>query len=286
MIFQNWAIILLIVFFAIAVGLYICFTMYLYMRQEKILFHPWRTMIDDPSSCGMKFENCEFKTEDGVTLRGWFIPAPADVPKKPFTLLFFHGNAANISHYIETVKLLGKTGCDMLFFNHRGYGNSDNVFPSEKGIEADARAALNYLVAEKKVKSENIIYVGRSMGGSTAVGLAVEKAPRALITESAFASMYAVAVTYYPIFPIRSFLRMSMDNLKRIRDVRVPTLIIHSIQDEVIPYAHSLEIYKHSAASEKEVVTLSGTHNECYFTDSEKYLNSIISFMDSLAAGN
>src|SRR5208283_535262 len=100
---------------------------------------------------------------DGVKISGWWVPAE----QARGTVLFCHGNGGNVSGCLDTLLIINRLGLNTLIFDYRGYGNSEGS-PSEKGTYADAEAAWNYLVTERKVPPDRIIIWGRSLGGAIA----------------------------------------------------------------------------------------------------------------------
>src|SRR5262249_8643865 len=123
-------------------------------------------------------------------LAGWWIPtrgAPARAH-----VLFFHGNAGNVSHRLAHAASLSSAGLDVLLVDYRGYGRSTGR-PSEAGLHRDAQASLAALRAGAGVDPARIVLMGESLGGAVALGLAVEMPPLALVLQSTFTSLRAVA---------------------------------------------------------------------------------------------
>jgi fermentation-respiration switch protein FrsA (DUF1100 family) len=170
-----------------------------------------------------------------VALKGWFIPAPDSAAPSSRTILFCCGNAGNVSYFLETAGLFRSLGCSTLLFNYRGYGTSQEVPPSEPGLYLDAEAAWDYLVETRKIPAGRVVPVGRSLGGGVACELALRKRPSALVLESTFASIPAMASALYPVFPGKLLSRIAFDNLAKAPSLDCPVLLFHSFEDESCP---------------------------------------------------
>ena len=128
-----------------------------YLMQGRMLYlpnMPGRTLELTPADAGMEYDDLWFETSDGVRLHGWFIRGPTDR-----VLLFFHGNAGNISHRIESIRQFLELGLSVMIIDYRGYGQSGGSI-SEAGINRDADAAWNYLSDVHGAR--DIVVFGRS----------------------------------------------------------------------------------------------------------------------------
>ena len=209
--------------------------------QEKMLYFPDREIETTPESLGLPYEEVAFSSES-YKLHGWWIPAPEQPARG--TVLFFHGNAGNISQRTNTIGFWNTLGFHLLIFDYRGYGKSTGT-PNEKGTYADALAAWNWLVQEKKVKEETIILNGRSLGGAIAASLAEQVSAGSLILESTFTSVPAMAKAVYPIVPTR-WVTIHYNTLQRLQNIQTPVMITHSPDDDVIPFQHGQELFDHA----------------------------------------
>ncbi len=258
-------------------ALYVIFGLLIFLGQGRMVFRPSSESLCDPSDAGLAFESCRFKAADGVELQGWLIPAENPV----CTVLFCAGNAGNISYYLETALAFRSIGCSLLLFNYRGYGPGGGPFPTEEGVCLDAEAAWDFLVKGKGVPPEGIAVVGRSLGGGVACELALRRKPRALVLESAFKSVPAMAAELYPLYPSRLLARIRFDNISKVPRIGCPTLVVHSPFDELIPYRHGKELFKASGGEPKSFLTLTGSHNDCYFCSEEAYTAKLKEFLAS-----
>ena len=259
---------------AIIAGAYILFAVILYMMQSRFIYIPDREVTADPGAIDLEFENVNFKASDGVALNGWFIPAK----NERAVLLFCHGNAGNISDRLESIRLFHNLGLSIFIFDYRGYGQSGGK-PSEEGTHLDAIAAWQWLTDVKGYNPGRIIVFGRSLGGSVAARLASEKTPRLLITESAFTSIDDMASKLYPYMPVRMIGRFHYATINYIGKVKCPVLVIHSMNDELVPYEHGQRLYE-AAGEPKKFFDISGDHNRGFMDNYDEYSNGIKSFLD------
>ena len=129
---------------------------------------------------------------------------------------------------------------------------------------------------------ERIILFGRSLGGAVAAELASRKRAAGLIVESTFTSVPDMAATLYPWLPVRLLCRFRYDVRAAIAKARCPVLVIHSRDDEIIPYAHGQQLY-HAAPKPKTMLTISGDHNGGFLRSGAKYEKGLANFVQSLA---
>ena len=133
---------------------------WMYFQQPSMIFYPVRNLSATPTDWGLQYEDVTLKSTDGIHLHGWYIPHTGT----DRVLLFFHGNAGNMSHRWESVEIFHRLGLNVFIFDYRGYGQSDGK-PSESGLYADARAAWQYLTKTKGIKKENITYMYSEVKG-------------------------------------------------------------------------------------------------------------------------
>jgi len=258
--------------FIIGLIIYIGFFTFLYFFQSRLIYFPERTFFTTPDILQLSHEDIYFNTSDNIRLFAWYIPAAhaTDV------LIFCHGNAGNISHRMESIKIFHELGLNVFIFDYRGYGRSEGK-PSEQGTYRDAEAAWNFLVSEKGVNPKNIFIFGRSLGGAIASWLAKQHTPRALIIESAFTSVVDVAAKFYPLFPVNHFLRFKYPTKEFIEKIDCPVLIIHSRDDEIIPFQFGQELYQ-IANEPKQFLEIHGSHNDGFYISGDSYFQTLKEF--------
>ncbi|XSG84192.1 MAG: alpha/beta hydrolase [Methylohalobius sp. ZOD2] len=259
-----------------AAGAYGVLLAALYFGQSALLYLPnlpSRTLAATPAAIGLDYETVHFETEDRVRLHGWFIPA-----KKPRgALLFFHGNAGNISHRLDSVRIFHDLGLSVLIFDYRGYGRSE-ARPSEEGTRLDARAAWRHLTEISGIEPQRVVLFGRSLGAALAAWLATQTEPGALILESAFTSVPELAAELYWWLPARRLARLHYPTRDYLKDVHCPVLVIHSSEDEIIPYHHGQELYA-AAHPPRAFLKLRGDHNTCFLLSGKQYVGGLDHFL-------
>ena len=239
------------------------------------LFFPQASFEVFPGNFGLPFEDVYFETEDGRRLHGWFFPSKVDSP----VILFCHGNAGNISHRLENVRFLVDRNLSVFIFDYRGYGKSDGK-PSVPGIYHDGLAAYDYLRREKQIHPEQIIPFGRSLGGAVALEIAWRRKVSAVIIESAFTSTKEMARTI-PLFHLFApLVPAHLDNLKKIRLIEAPVLIVHGEQDKVVPFTMGEELF-HAAGEPKYFYPLpTAGHNDTFVVGGAPYFARIARFSE------
>jgi fermentation-respiration switch protein FrsA (DUF1100 family) len=257
--------------------LFICIiviSLFLLLRffERKNLYFPMRNIEATPGAIGLEYEDVRLMTEDGVRLAGWFIPSES--PRA--TVIFCHGNGGNISHRLEKIAILNSLHLDILIFDYRGYGESGGS-PSEDGLYLDAEAAYDFLIRHKKTAPGGIIVFGESLGGAVAAELAVRHDVGGIIIESCFTSVRDMAKRFFPFIP--SFvIKSRFDTLEKIKNVSAPKLILHSRDDEIVPFDFGSEIFK-AAQDPKEFVELRGGHNDAFLVSRIVFTEGLDSFI-------
>ena len=252
---------------------YIGIALLLFIFQSKFIYYPERNIYMNPDSIGLKYEQIFFKTDDNFKLSGWFIPCE----DSKGVILFCHGNAGNISHRLDSIRIFTRLGFSVFIFDFRGYGLSQGR-PTEEGTYKDVKAAWNYLIDIKKFRKTQIVVFGRSLGGSIAAWIAHIENPKALIVESSFTSVDDIAVKAFPIFPVRLLSRFNYTTKEYIKNVTCPVLIVHSRTDDLIPFSHGEKLF--SLANEpKTFLEITGSHNEGYLISGDKYISGLDAFL-------
>ena len=223
----------------------------------------------------MDYEDVTVETPDGLSLHGWFIPG-----QSAETVLFFHGNAGNISHRLDSIRQFRSLGLSIFIIDYRGYGQSEGR-TTEKGMYRDAEAAWRYLTVRRGIAASDIIVFGRSLGASVASWLAGRHEPRALIVESSFTSVPDIAQEIYPWLPARWLSRLKHSTRDYVRGVDCPVLVVHSRDDEIIPFHHGESIF--AAANEpRSLLSIRGGHNDAFLDDEAAYIGGLRTFLDEI----
>mgnify|MGYP001037531842 CR=1 FL=1 len=261
---------------ALVVGIIIIFgsqAIYLYLNQSRYVYFPTHEITGNPSDIGLLYEDVTIKTTDELNLSGWYIPAE----KPGAVILFFHGNGGNISNRLDLIKIFYELRLSTFIIDYRGYGRSEGE-PTEDGTYLDATAAWDYLVEKRKIAPDEIILFGRSLGGPIAAWLAKDNNPGVLILDSTFTSIKDIGAKLYPYLPIKRFFKFDYSTISYLKRVDCPVLIIHSRDDEYIPFSHAEKLFE-SANELKQFLEITGGHNIGFMTSKNIYAEGINSFI-------
>ncbi len=263
---------------------YIGLAIALYFGQSNLVFMPSKDVLETPKSMGLKFEDIQLTTKDNVNLSAWFIPVKDNDPVGKGVILFCHGNGGNISNRISYLPIFKDLGLATFLFDYRGYGKSEGQ-PSEEGTYTDVEAAWQYLTQERKIPPQKIIVYGESLGGAIASYIVQtttqqnsQNSAAGLILASTFTSISDRAAELYPFLPIHLLSRFNYNSRDRLPNIKIPVLIMHSIDDEIIPFHHGDRNFQ-VANAPKTLVKLRGDHNGGFLDSSEIYRNGINEFI-------
>ncbi|WP_305264311.1 alpha/beta hydrolase [Nitrosomonas sp.] len=253
---------------------YLGVVLLVYFGQPRLVYFPEKQLSITPEAIGLDYTSVNIATSDGETLHGWWM----SVPDAKGTVLFFHGNAGNISHRINYLEMFKRLGYNTLLFDYRGYGQSSGV-PSESGTYLDAQAAWRYLTETRDIAPAQIVLFGESLGGAVAAWLAVQEKPGLLALASTFTSVPDLAAEIYPFLPVRWISRFDYDTRKSLQLVTCPVFIAHSPQDEIIPFEHGQQLFQ-AAPEPKQFLELEGGHNIGFIFMQPLWIKSLGAFMD------
>lgn len=209
-----------------------------------------------PSDLGLKFEELSLRTEDGLTLAGWYVPAPN--PKH--SLLYLHGNGGDIRDWIGAAPPFVARGINVFLIDYRGYGRSEGR-PTEQGLYLDGEAGWRWLKTRADTERLPASILGKSLGSGVATYLAAEDSPASLILDSAFTSMREVALLHAPWLPERLVPKM-FESLERAAKITCPTLVIHGDRDDLIPLAQGLRLCERLQAPKVLRIVEGAGHND------------------------
>jgi fermentation-respiration switch protein FrsA (DUF1100 family) len=168
----------------------------------------------------------------------------------------------------------------VLVYDYGGYGRSTGK-PSEARCYADIRGMWRYLVDERGTNPRRIVLFGRSLGGAVAVDLATEVNPAGVVLESTFISAGQLAQQIYPFVPAKYLVCHKFDNAAKVGRISCPLLIIHSRDDEIVPYGHAQELFE-LAREPKTFLEVRGAHNDGFVVAADAYTTGLERFLDSL----
>jgi fermentation-respiration switch protein FrsA (DUF1100 family) len=263
--------------------MYVGLSLALYLLQERMVFLssvPGRELVATPADFGWAYESVAIDTADGERLHGWYVPAA----NSRGTLLFFHGNAGNISHRLDSIGIFRDLGLDTLIIDYRGYGESTGR-TSEAGTYRDAEAAWKFLVNTRQVPPARIVIFGRSLGGAVGAWLGARQDPAGVIIESCFTSGADLARRLYPYLPTRLITRLRYPVTDYARRLASPVLVVHSRDDEIIPYDMGRSVFE-AVKARKHFVELRGGHNDGIYVSRQSYIAGLGTYIESVLGSN
>jgi len=179
------------------------------------------------------------------------------VSKEATTVLYFQGNAGNISFCLPNVAEMQQTlHCNVFLVSYRGYGKSTGS-PTEKGLSIDAESALEYLLSRPDINPNKIVAFGRSLGGAVAIQLCTKKGDKikALIVENTFLSIPDMVAVVFPA--LRHFKVLSTNqwlSLQKIKTISIPILFLCGMKDELVPSSHMERLHEYATNSTKKAI--------------------------------
>ncbi len=264
--------------FLLVVGGVYCGLNY-YGRQ--LIYSPSSRVTNTPAKIGLLFDNVFITTPDGININGWFVPADVELPTAP-TLLFFRRSTGNMSDSLDKLRLFHDLGLTVFIIDYRGYGKSGGV-PSEQGLTQDAVAAYFYLTGQRGVPTEQLFLFGETLGAAVAIDLATKVDAAGLIAEAAFTSIFDRVQQDRPYLPLQLLTRDKYDCAAKIRNVRMPVLLVHSADDEIVPFREAELLYA-AARDPKELFSIHGTHADAFVSSFDTYYDKIALFISQHTA--
>ncbi len=264
----------IIVFFGILILIFLTYKYY----EHKHIYSPDSNIISTPEEFGIEFQDIKFSSRDMVLLHGWFIRG-----QRERVILFLHGNKHNISFPLQYIDMLEKLGYSVFLFDYRGYGKSNGI-PTERGLYQDALGAYDFLL-KKGYKEDDIVLFGRSLGGAVAIYIASKIKAKGLILDSSFTSMYDLSYDIFGFHFPKWLISNRYESLELIKNLMIPKIIIHSKDDDLIPFYHGRRLFEY-ASSPKEFLEIKGSHISAFSVSKEIYTDRIKKFLDNLWVKN
>lgn len=243
--------------------LYIGIGIFAYFFSNHLMFYP------RPASYHDSGKVIKLKTKQGDAIAAVYLSNP----KAKYTILISHGNGEDMGDIFPFLEELYSLGVSVFAYDYQGYGLSTGK-PSEQKTYAAINAAYGYLTETLKIPPHSIILFGNSIGAAVSVDLASRKPVGALILQSPFVTAFRV-LTQIPIWPFDRY-----NNLKKIKNIHCPILVIHGRKDYVVPFWQGKKIYD-SANRPKQYLWIGGVgHNDIPW-NSDMYENAIKNFIKS-----
>ncbi|MDR3501709.1 MAG: alpha/beta hydrolase [Legionella sp.] len=252
-----------------------CFTLIalslvMYVFQRNLIYFPAREVPSRQVYHAMDMQSLHLKTSDGIELLAWYKAAKANQP----TVLFLHGNAGHIGYRMFLARAFLDAGFGVLLLEYRGFGGNKGN-PTEEGFYTDARTAIHFLQQQGMSPLPLVLY-GESIGTGVAVKMAEEFPTCAVILQSPYTSLPAVARYHYPWIFIPPWDKYN--SLARIHNVKSPVLILHGKQDKLIPFEQGLTLFNQANEPKTFVALDDKDHNNLW---DPHFVKTVINFIQS-----
>lgn len=286
---KAWVIIFIMVILIFVVGLNI-----IMWGEDKILFYPSHKQVWKPKQkyddvyINVKNPHDSCRSYDKRSRQSYVHAWHFNNFPGRKTIIYMHGNTGNISHRGYIIDICKQFELNLLIFDYRGFGKSSGI-PCKDYLRADGEAAYKYLHKVVGVRSDDIIIWGESLGGIVAVWTASKFKCRSLILLCTFSSLDDAIIERWEkgesgrstVSALTSLVSWRMDlmpNKDYIRHVRCPVVIMHSKEDDMIPYECSKILYKNVTHRSKLLMTIRGRHSGPIITLEQ--LNKLFLFCD------
>ncbi len=222
----------------------------MYFAQRSLMYYPADHMASPAESGVPELSAVSVASADGPALTSWYSKPVGDAG----ILIYFQGNAGNISDRGSKVRPYIDAGLGILLAGYRGYGGNSGE-PTESGLYADAESVLGFL-RDQGIGPDRWVLYGESLGTGVAVEMAVRLAgngtpARAVVLEAPFTSMGDAAAGHYPYLPARVLVRDRYDSISKIKNIGTKLLVFHGDKDRVVPMALGQELFE--AANEPKI---------------------------------
>lgn len=228
--------------------------------QRGLVYLPDKARPDPAFSGAADIAVVEARTDDGLTLSGWFIPSGEDQDAP--VILIFHGNAGNIGIRTRLARPFAERGWGVLLAEYRGYGGNPGK-PTESGLYADGEAWFKWL-DDKGFAPGRIVVYGESLGSGVATEIAHRHPDiRALVLQSGFGALADIGRIHYPYLPVDALLFDRYENTKKLPEMHMPVLLLHGARDALIPPDQGGTALYAAANEPKKLVLFDGAgHND------------------------
>lgn len=213
-----------------------------FVLKNRLIFHPTTEIYELPSNYGLKYDELWVEIEPGLKVKVWRVHSPyQDMEAK--TAIVLQGNSGNVSLMTTRLVMLAYMGLTVFSADYPGYGQNEGS-PTEEGAYKTAEALWN-LATQEGATQENILIFGFSIGGGVAGYLAEAHPPAALVLDSTFTKLSDVPATQYPF--LRPYARLivgdAFNTKARLANIRCPLLVLHSTEDEIVPYELGQDLF-------------------------------------------
>lgn len=233
-----------------------------YMNQEKLIFFPEKLDKSFQFDFDQKFEEIYIRTNDGINLHGLLF----SVDNSKGLIFYLHGNAGSLSSWGGVAETYTDLNYDVFILDYRGYGKSEGSINGERQLFRDIQIAYDNL--QKRYVENKIIILGYSIGSGPAAKIASANNPKLLILQAPYYNLPDLMRKFYPLIPT-FVLKYKFRINKYIKECKMPVVIFHGDQDEVIYYGSSLKLKKLFKPGDR-LITLEGQYHNG-MTDNPDY---------------
>ena len=243
----------------------------LWIFQRSLIYLPAAGPAPGASSALPGARDVVLRTEDGLDLGGWFLPAADDAP----AVLVANGNAGHRGHRAPLAEALHEAGLSVLLFDYRGYGGNPGS-PSEEGLALDVRAARDFLLEEAGVRPGRLLYLGESLGAAVVAELATEHPPAGMVLRSPFVDLASVAAVHYRFPPVRALLRERFPVAEQLAEVEVATTVVYGGEDSIVPPEQSRAVAEAAGRLHRVVQVRGADHNDQALLDGPELVAAVV----------
>ena len=255
----------------------VAFGVGLYVRRNGIFFpEPFPEGLWDTSAFSHKPVDEWFEAEDGIRLHGWLFRSDAADPP---LMIWYHGNAGNITHRAAVADILAGRGIDVFLFDYRGFGKSEGS-PTEKNVYLDAVAAWRHATSNIASEGSPVVLYGESIGGAYAAFVASKHPPRCVIIENSFASLHSIARVHYHPLPVGLLASDGLNTLEWLNQADVPVLVMHGKRDKVAPFELGIELYEGLDSPKDLFVSETADHSAIPWIEGKRYFDRVTRFVE------
>lgn len=244
----------------------------IWLFQRSLIYLPSRGEVPPAASVIPGAEDVVLRTDDGLELDAWFVPAASG--GTGVVVLLAPGNAGDRADRAPLAEQLAAEGISTLLLDYRGYGGNPGS-PSEEGLALDVRAARRYLVEERGVPEDRLLYFGESLGAAAVAELATEHPPAGMVLRSPFRDLASMAREHYPFLP-SWLLREELDVAGHVAQVDAPVVVVYGTEDSIVPPEQSRAVARAARNLHAGLPVAGADHNDFALLSGEPVVAAVV----------
>ena len=245
--------------------IYIFLMVYVYFVSDSMMFLPHPPFYKDGTSI------IKLVTDDGKHISAKYLKHDDSA----YTILYSHGNSEDIDDIQSILRDFYDRGFSIISYDYHGYGTSEGK-PTELNTYRDIEATYSFLTDTIHVPSNRIIAVGFSLGNGPTTYLAAKNNLAGVVLQAPFVTAFRV-VTHIPILPFDRF-----PNIKNIKSIQKPILIIHGTNDDTIPFWHGKKLFELANKPKYHLWVEGAGHFDITEKGGQKYWDAVDNFVQKL----